>query len=352
MLLVIFVQGLFLRASATGDENGPLLYLSGHYYGGAIEVHSSKMEHFRGVRPVGAGVDLSWRFVSEKAYSLLQCYPYMGASLNYWDFGHSSLGHGLSALYYVEPVLFSPLNTDISIKAGLGVSYLDHPYDEETNPQNLTYSTYFSFPLMIGVSLTHPLNETWALRFSGMFQHISNGSISQPNLGINYTTAGIGIQRKLDARPIPAPPELAPFDSEKGIRRVELSFISGLKEPPEDQGKNMVMSLSGEYLHQFGRINAWTLGGMFEADNSRPGNSFEDRSRVSLMAGHTLLLGRFSFGQKAGIYLWRGHPMPDFWYQYYTLDFAATNDLGVGVGLKAHGKVAELLSVRLLYNID
>ncbi|MGM0375778.1 MAG: acyloxyacyl hydrolase [Bacteroidota bacterium] len=349
LIAVLFTTSLVPELKASGDEDGPLLYLGGHIYGGQIEIHSSKIEHFRGIRPVGAGVDLSWKFVSENAYALCQCFPSLGVSLNYWDFGHSSLGHALSSLFYVEPVLFSPFDSEISLKSGLGVSYLSNPYDEETNPQNVTYSTRFSFPLMVGVSFSHPLNEKWSLRLSGMFQHISNGSVKQPNLGINYMTAGIGLRRKLDRRSLPSPPDTEPFDPSEGLRMMKLSFIGGLKEPEGAKDKNMVASLTGEYIRQFGRINAWTAGGMFEHDNSRKGDGIADRSRVSLMSGHAFLLGRFSFAQKAGVYLWHGHPTKAPWFQYYTLDFSATENLGFGVGLKAHGKVAEFLGIRLLY---
>ncbi|MFW6043032.1 MAG: acyloxyacyl hydrolase [Marinilabiliaceae bacterium] len=349
---VLLLSSLVSELQASGDDDGPLLYLGGHIYGGEIEIHSSKIEHFRGVRPVGAGIDLSWKFVSENAYALCQCYPSLGVSINYWDFGHASLGHALSSLFYVEPVLFSPFDSEISLKSGLGVSYLSHPYDEETNPQNVTYSTRFSFPLMIGLSYTQPLDEKWSLQLSGMFQHISNGSVKQPNLGINYVTAGIGVRRKLDNRSLPPPPDAEPFDPSEGLRRVKISLISGLKEPEGAKNKSLVASLSGEYARQFGRINAWSAGGMFEHDKSRRGTGISDLSRMSLMAGHTFLLGRFSFAQKAGVYLWSGHATKAPWFQYYTLDFSATENLGIGVGLKAHGKVAEFLSMRLLFFWD
>lgn len=352
LIAVLLAPTLNFSLHASGDEDGPLLYLGGDIYVGEIEIHSSKIEHFRGVRPFGTGVDLSWKFISEKAYALCQCFPSLGVSVNYWDFGHSSLGHAISTLFYVEPVLFSPFGSEISLKSGLGVSYLSSPYDEETNPENVTYSTRFAFPLMIGLSFAYPLDDKWSVRMSGMFQHISNGSVKQPNLGINYMTAGIGVRRKLSSRSLPSPPDTEPFDPSKGQRMVKLALVSGLKEPEETKTQKTVASLTGEYIRQFGRINAWSAGGMFEYDRSRVGSGITDRSRVSLMGGHAFLLGRFSFAQKAGVYLWSGHLTKAPWFQYYTLDFSATENLGIGFGLKAHGKVAEFLGIRLLYHLN
>jgi hypothetical protein len=87
---------------------------------------------------------------------------------------------------------------------------------------------------------------------------------------------------------------------------------------------------------------------MAEFDNSRDYSDLGSKSRLSFMVGHTFLLGRFAFGQKAGIYVWSGHATHAPWYQYYTLDFEVSEKIAIGTGLKAHGKVAEFLGMRFL----
>ncbi|PWE01146.1 acyloxyacyl hydrolase [Marinilabilia rubra] len=355
LIRVILVSGLLFVALGVwgqkSENRAPLHYLSGYIYGGQIEIHSSKIDHFQGVRPFGAGVDFSWKFVSKKAYSLCSCYPSLGLSVNYWNFGHESLGNAVSTLFYVEPVLFSPAGIDLAVKAGMGVSYLDHPYNEKYNPLNVTYSTNFAFPLMIGLSADVPLDTNWSIRLSGIFQHISNGGVNQPNLGINYTTLGVGLKRKLDSRSLPPPIKPEPIDPDAAETRLLFAFSSGIKEPEDSEEKAILMAVSAEYLHQFARINAWSVGLQGEYDNSRSEPGFNNKSRLSLTAGHSFLLGRFTFGQKGGIYVWRGHSTHSPWYQYYTLDFDLAGRFGFGVGLKAHGKVAEYLGVRLLYKL-
>jgi len=345
------IIGLLFSIVAKAQEKEaklPIRYLNTWFYGGKIVVHSSRMEHFRNVSPRGIGIDYEWKFVSEKAYSLCQCYPSIGASLNFRDFGDSSLGHALSGLFYVEPVLFSPLNIDISFKAGLGISYLSNPYDESNNPENVAYSTHFSFPLLAGLSFKYPVGDRWALRLAGTFQHISNGGTNQPNLGINYTALGIGVQRKLDTRSLPSKIELQPYDRVSGEKKWYFNIIAGLKEPEGSEDKALVLSAASEYMSQFARINAWTAGVMAEFDNSRDYSDLGSKSRLSFMVGHTFLLGRFAFGQKAGIYVWSGHATHAPWYQYYTLDFEVSEKIAIGTGLKAHGKVAEFLGMRFL----
>lgn len=347
---VLFVCFLFISQWVIGqdkDARHSIRFLSGNLHGGWLQIHSSKIENFRGVRPKGAGLELSWKFVSPESYALCKCYPSLGISLNYWDFGHEALGNALSGLFYVEPVLFSPFNVDVSLKTGLGVSYLDHPYDEDSNPENVVYSTSIAFPLMAGLSMEYAISGNWFLRFSAMFQHISNGGTSQPNLGINYTTLGGGIARKLDSQTIPKSPKIEPFHYAQRDREWIINLISGLKEPEESEEKASVFGVSAQYQSQFARINGWSAGLMAELDYSRSDASFPENGRVSVLGGHHFLLGRFDFGQTAGFYLIRGHETQAPWFQYYTLDFEVTSMLGVGVGLKAHGKVAEYLGVRI-----
>ena len=351
-IFLAVIGGFFSLTFASGQATkGPLHYLTGQFHGGQFQVLSSRTADFRGVSPVGVEVDLAWKFVSENAYAICRCYPSVGASLNYWDFDHHALGKGLSALFYVEPVLFSPLGTDVSLKAGLGVSYLSNPYHEVTNPLNVTYSTSFSFPLMAGLSATRAINEDWAFRFSGIYQHISNGGVNQPNLGIDFVSFGLGVQHKLDDRPLPSPVSVPPYKPGDGVRDFSMGLITGLKEPAESDEKALTASLAGEYTHQFARIHAWNAGGIIEADKSRHTSIFADQLRVSLMGGHKFLAGRFAFTQNAGIYLWSGHQLDNAWFQYYSIDFDVTPDFSIGVGLKAHEKVAEYLSTRLLYRL-
>jgi len=349
--IFLTIVGIFLSIVVKAQEkvaNAPIRYLNTWVYGGKVVVHSSKIEHFRGVSPRGIGIDYEWKYVSEKAYSLCHCYPSIGASLNFWDFGDASLGRALSGLFYVEPVLFSPFNIDISFKGGLGISYLSNPFDETNNPENLTYSTHFSFPLLAGLSFRYQVGERMALRMSGTFQHISNGGINQPNLGINYTALGVGVQWKLDSRSLPSQIEIQPFDRSGGEKKWYFNIIAGLKEPEGSEDKALVLSAASEYMSQFARINAWTAGVMAEFDNSRDYSDLGSKSRLSFMVGHTFLLGRFAFGQKAGIYVWSGHATHAPWYQYYTLDFEVSEKIAIGTGLKAHGKVAEFLGMRFL----
>lgn len=242
-LLMVFFLMVFPQFSGGQqvEERNLVRFITGELYGGQLQIHSSKIEHFRGVQPIGIGMDFSWKFISAKAYELCRCYPSLGVSFNYWDLGHEALGNAFSSLFYVEPVLFSPFDVSLSLKAGLGVSFLDNPYDEENNPENIVYSTSIAFPLMAGLSVDYPVSDDWSFQLSAMFQHISNGGVNQPNLGINYTTIGLGVSRKLDRQKVPPSQTVESFDASVGEKGLKSTIIAGLKEPEGSESKASVI---------------------------------------------------------------------------------------------------------------
>ncbi|NRA92724.1 MAG: acyloxyacyl hydrolase, partial [Psychroserpens sp.] len=47
----------------------------------------------------------------------------------------------------------------IFARMGLGGAYLTKPFDEVTNPLNLSYSTNLSFAIMVGFGVNYPGNR-------------------------------------------------------------------------------------------------------------------------------------------------------------------------------------------------
>jgi hypothetical protein len=101
-------------------------------------------------------------------------------------------------------------------------------------------------------------------------------------------------------------------------------------------------------------MNSWSAGAEWIADyslrelNRRNGikNEFH---RAGLLAGHHLLIGRFTFYQKLGIYVYSPTKPKDPVYQRYGLAYAITGHWMAGIDLKAHRHIADFLDIRLGY---
>jgi hypothetical protein len=60
---------------------------------------------------------------------------------------------------FVEPYFRTHKKTNLFFRAGLGGAYLTQPFDENLNPQNLSYSTDLSFVLMVGAGVNYRLTN-------------------------------------------------------------------------------------------------------------------------------------------------------------------------------------------------
>jgi hypothetical protein len=69
--------------------------------------------------------------------------------------------------------------------------------------------------------------------------------------------------------------------------------------------------------------------------------------RIGMAVGHDFLMGRFTFSQHIGVYLFKQAPMYDDVYQRYTLTYQLNKKWNIGVSLKAHRHVANFFDLRI-----
>jgi len=337
---------LFSPTACFGQKttNSPyFLSFSGQY--GKFQVHTKSLSPFNGTHPKGLELELSRLFYTPEIHSQCGCYAKIGLGLNYYDFNHPDLGQGVTAVFYVEPFFKAKGKFRFSLKGGTGLAWLNHPYDENTNPQNLTYSSNLSFPLFIGFSTYYFFNSSWAIKNTIAFQHLSNGGIKQPNLGINYPTVSFGLEHALQPYRVPAVPVPQPFTKEKQTS-LELGFT--LKEDTTHTNNRIVISIHPNRSHQLSRVNAITYGMLLEYEQQEA-PSISEKLRTGILFGNEFLMGEFRFGQQIGAYLYTGYSAPSLIFQNYYLNYRFSKHLLVGTHLKAHGRVAEYININVGY---
>jgi hypothetical protein len=348
LALCVFSFGQSLPDDSTASVR--LLGMKGHY--GFVIVHSRELVPVRHSNPRGLEVDLAWHKTSRKAWESCHCYPRLGAALTLWDYDQPSiLGYGATGLFYVEP-LFAPWRQfSFSVRAGMGLSFQTKPYDPVSNPFNLSYSTYVAVPLQLGGALHWRLAPQWMLDATLAYNHFSNGGIREPNKGINWPTAALGVARYF------SPPAFIDRDKRDWREdhapetRLDVAFFLGFKEP---RSKLYLFSPGVEVKasRQVARLHALTLGGEFMYDNGRrfriaQAGREEGPQAGGLAVGHEFLLGRFLFGQQIGAYVYKPYRVGDDLYQRYSLMFRASQRLSAGASLKAHRHVADFGDFRI-----
>jgi len=346
------------KRDSTKSKNIFSLGLRGH--GGYFLKHSGTLKPLKESYPWGIEADIAWQLTGEKAYAFCSCYPRVGISVNYMNFDNGPvLGSAYYALAYVEPVFFVPKRFNLSFRIALvGVAFMDRPYDEESNPNNLAYSTTVAFPLALGIGFNYRVDKHWNLRLGGNYNHISNGGIKNPNKGLNYPTANFGVDYSFTPVELQDRGKVRRPPPEKK-NRMELDIGNSLKNAtPGNPAQFWIFNTNLQYSRWLHRSTAIAVGTNFEMDNSRRvrilGSDDPSRShlRLSFSVGHEFWLGKIQFGQHIGVYAFDQFPVNEIWYHRHELTFQVLPYLYVSFGLKAHLQVADYLDLKIGYNFN
>lgn len=328
--------------------------LAGHV--GFIFAHSVDVENTRGARPLGIHLDLTWQRLDQRSWEACSCYPRHGISLNYFDYDNAILGHGIHAAYFLEPTFRLGRRTDLSVRGAVGLSGLTNPYHPVRNPGNQSYSLPFSAYLSLGTGLLQRVSDHWAVHLQASYLHTSNGGIQEPNKGINWPTASLGLHYTPHPVVVPnrtRPPRRRyrdePWAYELGTFLTTRTVGVGGKRRYFIGGLNATMS------RPIGRLHAWTISVEGAWDGVRyeryRQDALEGRSAwwAGLLTGHEFLLGKYRFGQQLGGYLYQDAPYYSRLYHRWYLLRRFGGAVHAGIGLKAHAQVANFLDFRAVY---
>ena len=341
-----------LWAQDPGEGPSSVKMLGIKLHKGSVLIHSRDLRPIEDSYPTGLELDFAWHKISKRAWESCLCYPKLGVALTYWDYDNKEvLGQGVTGLFYIEPVFNTRGRVNYSVRAGFGLSYQNNPYDAESNPNNLSYSTYLGFPLQLGGSVHFRIKDRWLLNTSLLYNHISNGGIRQPNKGINWPTIGLGMAYYLSDFEFPERTNTDWRSLGPPQKRWDFTLFLAYEEPRE----NLFLFSPGleiKWSRQFARVNAYTLGGEIMYDNGT-GYLLEtlgeepNSVKAGLAAGHEFLLGKFLFSQQFGVYLSNPNPEHSQVYQRYGLVYRVSQRFSAGISLKAHGHVANFLDFRV-----
>lgn len=345
-------------ADSTRGKNIFSIGIRGH--GGYFLKHSATLNPLKESYPFGFEADLAWQLTGKKAYAFCSCYPRVGVSVNYMNFDNGPvLGSAYYALAYVEPVFFVPKRFNLSFRIALvGLAFMDRPYDEDSNPANLAYSTYVAFPMALGIGFNYRIDKHWNIRLGGNYNHISNGGIKNPNKGLNWPTAHLGVDYSISPVELKSRGKVRRPPPEKK-NRMELDFGNSLKNAdPGNPAQFWILATNLQYSRWLHRSTAIAVGTLFEMDNSRMvrirHSEDPNRShlRLSFSVGHEFWLGKIQFGQHVGVYAFDQFPVDQIWYHRHELTFQILPYLYASFGLKAHNQVADYLDLKIGTNLN
>lgn len=325
-------------------------------FSGFIIPHSESIRSISHSNPWGLEASAGWHFSDAKSQSYCNCFPRLGVAFSYVNFNNPAiLGEGFTIAPYIEPFITPWKPISYSVRFSAGAAYLNKIYDPVTNPENLFYSKRLSYILSLTPSIFYNRIENWKFRLSGSYNHISNGGNRQPNKGINFPVISLGVDyifkpvdfsKKVDYQ----------SQSVKNNHSVDITLLGTAKTPDfQTKGRKALFGLNISYQRSIGRISnlllgaEWVNDGALKAELSRKYLSPPDHNRAALLVGHSLSVGKFSFSQQLGVYIYSPAKAKDPVYQRWGLNYQLNEKLFLGINLKAHRHVADFLDIRIGY---
>ena len=357
-LSLLVLQTVHAECQKREELRNPFsLAIRGHY--GSIVPHSKAIAEISEANPWGIEADLAWHLMGERIWKQCFCYPRTGLSLGYFNFNLPDvLGYSVFLYPYLEPYIRPQKKISLSFRFGLGPAWVSKLHDSTTNPDNFFFSSHWSFMVALNAALNYRLTSHLNTRVAINFNHISNGGLDQPNVGMDFMTVNAGFdygfaEVRFPLRSKDSIQSLYPDNHWWDVYALGTAKKAGTGE----EQRYPVIGAGIYYNHLTGRHLALSAGMEWISDFSLkeeirqeyiydPGAA-PNHHRAAILAGFDLLFGRFTFIHQWGIYIYEPYPAGSWAYQRYGLNLKFKDRYYVGVNLKAHGPVAVQMDVRL-----
>ena len=202
----------------------------------------------------------------------------------------------------------------------------------------------------------------------GNFFHNSNGGFKEPNSGVNYINASIGLQYYAYSSKLPL------YKKEKDTLwkhqpvHFDVSFYYSPKggyNADSISHRKFVLGTSVQIVKQVSNIDAITATAEVYYDDAlrsvKETFVLDTSSNIlaGVLIGHQFLLNRFIFTQDLGIYVFKKTDLYDekyrdlyhSFYQRWGLYYNIKKRWSVGINLLAHYQIADFIDGRVIYRL-
>ncbi len=356
-MLLCFLWATVVSAQQVEEKARPQFQVAASAHSGFIIPHSQELVDVSSSHPYGLELDAVWLRADERYSRASGLVTRRGLALHLIDFDAPDLLGGMvSVTPYVEPMILPQHRLHGAVRLGVGLAYLSMPYDEETNPDNLFYSSSVSFTAMVNAYLGYRITPKWEAIAGFNYNHISNGGSKQPNKGINFPTWSLGALYSFKPMAIERPARDDTWRTEPRAYRYIVLSVAQKNVTAEDgsgeKERRFLVGGMGILGRRLGRLTGvsfgteWIYDGQAQELMAREG--LDDSAWLgALMAGPELISGRVRFALLFGAYVYAPSWDGDAVYQRYQLSYTFGRGLMVGTSLKAHRHVADVFDLRI-----
>lgn len=344
------------------------IVLAARYHSGFIFAHNVFVQNTKGTHPNGFELEYSHLHTDSVTATKFKCFPRTGFSFTYVDFNKEFLGESYSASYFLEPNYRLGNNFKMNLRASAGFSYLTNPYDRFKNPANQSYSGNINTFLQLDLGLVYSVSNHFAVYAMGNFFHNSNGGFKEPNSGVNYINASLGLQYYTYNTRLPVYKKQKDTSWKKNSFHIDASFYYSPKggyKPDSSSSRRFVLGTSVQLVKRVSVLDAVTATAEIYYDDALRTmkeifvKDTSSNTLAGVLIGHQFLLNRFIFSQELGVYVFKQtdlynkvyrdlyHPF----YQRWGLSYNIKGRWTIGISLLAHYQIADFIDGRATYRL-
>jgi hypothetical protein len=351
----IFLVLIFLSTTTLAQQHQGGWSLSSHL--GTTIAHTKKIASIKSYNPYAIQFDLYRLKDNQENYNTCNCYPQSGLSITLFDYGNTKIvGQGLHATFYLEPQFKVSERNYFILRASAGLAFMNRPYDSIENPNNLAYSLPVSGFVSLGPGWRYYVSKRYSLFVLFPFNHVSNGGIKDPNLGLNFPSVQLGLSKQN-------------FDLSRNLKKENTAalirkstfaispFFSSRTVKNGEKTRYLIYGLEGSHSYRFKTLLSINSAIEFYKDDAlrerykREQGIVKDRYRAGIMSGLQVHLGRFELYHRLGVYVYDPGLYNGRVFHRHGLQYVLNKRLSAGVEVKAHKEVANFLDFRLSYEL-
>ena len=328
-----------------------------YHYGFAIP-HAKEVVNIRGTNPIGYELNFNWLMYTREVWDDCHCYPRLGLMISFYDFDINDIfGYGVVAGGHFTYFFGLPSTFNFILQGKAGLSYLTKPYDKETHPENMCYSTHLNYLLSGGGGIRIAFSKYVEAQFMVSMNHNSNAALTEPNGGINYPALSLGIGYTFNPIELKPRNHPDPYPTAEKKKRWDISLFWGISSMPfPDPTQVAMLGLNVLRSWQVVRFGAVTAGAELEMNGRAKlrieRGTTEDPNpwRASVQGGWEFLMGKTIFSIQLGYYFYRPHIEKDDIYQRYGLVYRFFDHIYLGVNFKSYRNWADHVDLRFTYS--
>lgn len=182
-------------------------YIKAMYVSGHIAEHSKDVSNMS--RGFTNGVDLMFNNLIRIHSELKDRNPdaFLDLGLHYVKYPHNYLGESYAVTFGKSGRILKYGKLQLFGQYTQGIGYGTKPFSIDNN-KNMGYSTGIGFVAHADINATYPIYKNWEIMAGVGFNHLSNGGMKRPNLGINVFSTNIGVVYQAKSKTIEIPEDI------------------------------------------------------------------------------------------------------------------------------------------------